>query len=258
MDEKVIAWDTSTRSGAIVAFTRTTQGPVIHCEWRLDLTHQQHSERLLWSIHETLEACRWKIEDVHVFAVGAGPGSFTGLRIGVTTAKTLAAFSLGEKKRLISFSSLLALSQPAAKVLSQIHPQTLLIASTDAAKNELFHLHGTSLEISQSARKIKRGVKTGNHSPEKLLKILEKKLLPRQKWATIGNGSNLYHQKLWDMLPAKRRIILDQPMFQSIQPSAIAVLVANILNEHPQDENSATLVPNYARLSEAERKMLEK
>mgnify|MGYP000324190565 CR=1 FL=1 len=49
-----------------------------------------HCERIVPLIEEMLEAASLKYEDLSAVAVSAGPGSFTGLRIGVNTAKTLA------------------------------------------------------------------------------------------------------------------------------------------------------------------------
>ena len=49
-----------------------------------------HSQTLMPMISSLLEACEVKISEVDAFAVSVGPGSFTGLRIGIATAKGLA------------------------------------------------------------------------------------------------------------------------------------------------------------------------
>src|SRR4051812_2069169 len=109
---KFLAWDTSSKSGAVVAFESRAGAYDVHLVAELVLNvDSTHSERLLWGIHQVLESARWKLEDVDVFGVGAGPGSFTGLRIGVTTARTL-AHSL--QKPVVGVSSLLALAHPVA------------------------------------------------------------------------------------------------------------------------------------------------
>jgi len=49
-----------------------------------------HSEKLIPLINQSLEACDLKVSDIDVFACINGPGSFTGLRIGISTANALA------------------------------------------------------------------------------------------------------------------------------------------------------------------------
>jgi tRNA threonylcarbamoyladenosine biosynthesis protein TsaB len=51
---------------------------------------RSHSEKLLISVDEVLNSAGIKIKDVQAIAVSAGPGSFTGLRIGMSAAKGLA------------------------------------------------------------------------------------------------------------------------------------------------------------------------
>ncbi|MCC7343489.1 MAG: tRNA (adenosine(37)-N6)-threonylcarbamoyltransferase complex dimerization subunit type 1 TsaB [Deltaproteobacteria bacterium] len=68
-----------------------------------------HSETLIASIQNALDALGWRLADLDLLAVSAGPGSFTGLRIGISTIKGLAR-ALG--KPVVGVSTLLALVRP--------------------------------------------------------------------------------------------------------------------------------------------------
>ena len=53
-------------------------------------TGNTHSQTLLPMIESALKCAEWEIDDLDLFAVSNGPGSFTGVRIGVATVKGLA------------------------------------------------------------------------------------------------------------------------------------------------------------------------
>lgn len=54
------------------------------------LNEKTHSEKLMPMIDEILCSCNFKISDVNLIAIDNGPGSFTGIRIGISTIKALA------------------------------------------------------------------------------------------------------------------------------------------------------------------------
>jgi tRNA threonylcarbamoyladenosine biosynthesis protein TsaB len=89
-----------------------------------------HSARLLRSIDGLLHAAGLEIKDIEGYAVAVGPGSFTGIRIGLSTVKAL-AFASG--KPVAPVSALEALA------LKLVHPQVRLIAPLiDAKKGEVY------------------------------------------------------------------------------------------------------------------------
>jgi tRNA threonylcarbamoyladenosine biosynthesis protein TsaB len=87
---RLLAVETSTLTGAVALL----EGDSVVGESRLSVA-VTHGERLLVAIDGLLRAARWRLADVQGLAVALGPGSFTGLRIGVSTVKGL-AFATGK------------------------------------------------------------------------------------------------------------------------------------------------------------------
>jgi tRNA threonylcarbamoyladenosine biosynthesis protein TsaB len=99
----VLAIDTSVSMGSAALFNdRGHQGEVLLNE------AQKHSEHLMDQIDFLLKNTRFTLSQIDGFAVTVGPGSFTGLRVGITTAKTL-AMACGKKILGINTLDLLAL-----------------------------------------------------------------------------------------------------------------------------------------------------
>ena len=88
-----------------------------------------HSERLMPHIAYLMETVDEKIEDIDYFAVTIGPGSFTGIRIGVATAN---AFAMAQGKRVIALSTLEALAH-------NFRQENLIIISTMYAQRDDYY-----------------------------------------------------------------------------------------------------------------------
>ncbi|MDQ5847288.1 MAG: tRNA (adenosine(37)-N6)-threonylcarbamoyltransferase complex dimerization subunit type 1 TsaB [Acidobacteriota bacterium] len=82
----ILSVETATRGGSIFL----ARG-VLQLAARVGDPNISHSNNLLTDINDTLEGAGLSLEDVEVFACASGPGSFTGLRIGIATVKALAA-----------------------------------------------------------------------------------------------------------------------------------------------------------------------
>ncbi len=83
--EQILAIDTSSASGSIAL----VQSGSVTAELTVG-NAGRHSEWLLPAIEEFMKDCGLDISEVDLFAASSGPGSFTGLRIGVSTLKGLA------------------------------------------------------------------------------------------------------------------------------------------------------------------------
>ena len=91
-----------------------------------------HGARLPAALTDLLVACGRRLPDVEGYAVGLGPGSFTGLRIGLATLKGLAYAS---RRPLVGVSSLAALALAAAPAAEA---GALLVPLLDARKGEVY------------------------------------------------------------------------------------------------------------------------
>ncbi|MFZ9595506.1 MAG: tRNA (adenosine(37)-N6)-threonylcarbamoyltransferase complex dimerization subunit type 1 TsaB [Bdellovibrionia bacterium] len=253
---KLLAWDTSSKTASLVAIEwgedpKITLGA--HEPFRLvaELTLNvdlNHSERLLWGVHQVLESARWKLHQVDYWGVGVGPGSFTGLRIGVTTARTLGHFL---KKPVVSFSSLSALARPVALHASGgSSSPVLIVAATDACKGELFALWGSAPEILQ-----------GSYSeevlpPSLLVGRLKKKLSAlgrNSKWMVVGEARTRYSE-VWEELPESKRL-LDRSFFSDQIQGRYAGLLSFEAVQAGRLLEGLQVSPVYLRASDAEVKL---
>jgi tRNA threonylcarbamoyladenosine biosynthesis protein TsaB len=120
----ILSLDTTTSAGS----TAVLRGDIILAE-QIGKPELTHGERLPEDLMRVLREASLRIEDVELFAVAAGPGSFTGLRVGIATAQGLA---MARARRVVPVSALEALGRAA------INPNAPIAAWMDAHRGEVF------------------------------------------------------------------------------------------------------------------------
>jgi tRNA threonylcarbamoyladenosine biosynthesis protein TsaB len=93
-----------------------------------------HAEKLITLINEALQRAQLRLADIDGVAVSVGPGSFTGLRIGLSVAKGL-VYVMG--KPLIAVPTLYALAKKAVDA-RVVHLPGFVLAALDARREEVF------------------------------------------------------------------------------------------------------------------------
>jgi tRNA threonylcarbamoyladenosine biosynthesis protein TsaB len=228
---KVLGMDTSTSCGSV----GLVEDKWVISDHLLDIPIT-HSERLLKTIDWILKESRLGISEIDGLAISLGPGSFTGLRIGVSTVKGL-AFSL--KKPIAGVSSLEVLA-------SQVSPTPYLLCPIlDARKGEVYtafyrYEGGTYPQPQSSIEAIEPG--------QLILRIKEPTLF-------FGNGVKTYGPFLKEKL--QQLALFPPPPFHIPHGSTVAKLGLERL-ERGETIDLATLIPLYIRPSEAEIKWREK
>ncbi|MBD3296066.1 MAG: tRNA (adenosine(37)-N6)-threonylcarbamoyltransferase complex dimerization subunit type 1 TsaB [Candidatus Omnitrophica bacterium] len=100
---KILAFDTSTKYLSIAL----ADDKGIAAEFHEDVGIR-HSEMLVPEISTLLSKTGWSVRDIDLLCPGLGPGSFTGLRIGVVTCKGIAAVTRCPVKGVVSFDAMLS------------------------------------------------------------------------------------------------------------------------------------------------------
>lgn len=194
-------------------------------------TGNTHSETLMPIIEKALEMSGKTARDMDILAVSAGPGSFTGVRIGVSTIKGM-AFALD--KPCIGVSSLKALG------LNMIGNYGIICCVMDARRNQvyngLFRVNGYEFERISDDRAI---------SIDELKAELD---TYDEKVFLVGDGSDMVNETI-----NGNNIILANPLQK--QQSGISVCMA-VVGEEPV--NSSMLMPVYLRLAQAQRERNER
>ena len=197
-----------------------------------------HSRTLLPMVDSVLNSCGECMEHVDVVAVAAGPGSFTGLRIGVATAKGLA---WPEDKDCAACSTLESMAWPLAHMKGKV-----IVCAMDARRsqvyNALFLATGEGLERLSEDRAISL-----TDLAEEVRKYDNEKIV-------VGDGAKLCYNTLSEMGLA----LTLAPEHLRMQSGWGVARAAEEMAKQGQLIKGEALNAVYHRLSQAERERMEK
>jgi tRNA threonylcarbamoyladenosine biosynthesis protein TsaB len=228
---KILGIDTSSSCGSIGLI----YGDSVIAEYVLDIP-TTHSERLLNSIEYVLEQAACSIGTLDGWAISLGPGSFTGLRIGVSTIKGLA---FATEKPVAGVPTLDSLA-------FNISPTPYLICPMlDARKGEVYasfyRFDGADTPVRISPYQA--------INPEDLVKKIEEKTI------FLGNGVTTYGNYLRNALPTLAAFV-PAPLNLSYGSTVAKLGLERI--QRNEVLNLSAFTPIYIRASEAEIRWKEK
>ena len=227
---KILAIETSAKS--VSAAVVENGVPLASAYQNMGLTH---SRTLMPLVDGMLSAAGLRVRDMDLLATANGPGSFTGLRIGVSALKGL-AWAL--EKPCCGVSTLAAMARNVA------HMDALVVCAMDARRNQVYN----ALFLAHD------GVLT-RQCPDRAIGLAELaeeiKNRPEPKFV-VGDGAGLcYNHLLEQDVPC--RMAPPQLMMQNAVGVALA---AEEMAAAGQVTTARDLVPVYLRLSQAERERL--
>lgn len=258
--------DTATRVGSVgLVRAPLDAAPGLHvaagrlaeaCEVCAEVTRDTglgHGTELLSLIDECLAAAGATLEDVGCVAVSVGPGSFTGLRVALATAKGL---TLVGDLPLVGVPTLAALASTVLAGWGRADEPALPIGTVlapclDARKGEVY---GATFVVrepvwSDSSPRLERTSDDGAFAPSAFLDVIVERAQHDAPVVLLGDGCTRYATEIAAPLGGRARVL---PL-ESRPPSGAVVARsgAAMLAERGPDDR-ASLVPRYARASEAE------
>lgn len=229
---RIFAVDTSAKS----ASAALVEDGIIKGEYFIN-TMLTHSETLMPMIDLLFKSVRISPSEVDYFAVNSGPGSFTGLRIGIAAVKGM-TFALN--KPCVSVSTLESMAY------NFDNTDALVCAVMDARCSQVYN---ALFEVKSG--KIKRLCDDRALRIDELADEL--KACGRQV-LLVGDGAKLCYSKMKDILPE----IYPAPENLMYQRASSTAFAAMNLIENGSTLTSAQLMPKYLRLPQAERELLAK
>ena len=230
---KILALETSAKA---VSCAVAADGAPIASAWQQ--TGLTHSRTLMPMVESMLQNSDLALSDMDAIAVAVGPGSFTGLRIGIAAAKGLA---WGAEKPCIAVSTLEAMATPLRHMEGHV-----ILCAMDARRQQIYN----ALFLAQS---------------DSLTRLAEDRAVALEEVAgelagetrpitIVGDGAALCHDFLSKAgIPCRLA-----PVHLRAQSAVGGGLAAEALAKEGKLLAAQDLAPVYLRLSQAERERLEK
>ena len=226
---RTLGVDTSSK----VATVAISEDDKLICEFFLN-NKMTHSQTIMPIIDECLKKSELSPADIDVFAVSTGPGSFTGLRIGVTTVKGLAH---GMDKPVVGVNTLEALAWNLPMCPYLISP--IMDARREQVYNAIYKFENGKLVEVVSPRAISVDDLLGEFSDR------------QEKVVFLGDGAPVFMDKIKEELDERA---IFAPYNVNMQ-RASGVCLAALSKE---TVHYSKLAPEYLRKSQAERELEER
>lgn len=234
MNMKILSLDASATSASVCVYDSMDNKIIGEFFINTKLTH---SQTLVPMIDALLNSTKLELSDIDYFAVNTGPGSFTGIRIGVSVVKGMA---MALNKPCVSVSTLESMA------FNFIDSEDIVVcACMDARRNQVYNALFNVID-----GKIERLCEDRAISVEDLfveLSTLDKTVI------LVGDGAQLcYSQK------GENNNIKLAGVSCRYQSASSVALCAEKSIQNNDVLNAASLMPTYLRPSQAERERLEK
>ena len=225
---RVLALDSS----GIVASVAVVEDDTLVAEYTVNYK-KTHSQTLLPMLDEIVKMTDLDLKTIDAIAVAKGPGSFTGLRIGIGAVKGLA---MGAQKPCIGISTLEALAQNLFGI------QGIICAVMDARCNQVY-----TASFTMKCGELSRVTADEACSIDTLQKGLRGYIEPI---TLVGDGAALCYEKLKKHIPAIQIAAPENRLQRAASVAACAYRRAG------EAIDAAALTPLYLRLPQAERERL--
>lgn len=224
-------------SSGLVASVALVSDGIMTAEYTTNFK-KTHSQTLLPMIDQIVSMTGTDLKEIDAIAVAGGPGSFTGLRIGSSTAKGIA---LALSKPIISVPTLEGLAY------NLYGAKGLVCPIMDARRNQvytgLYRFAGEDFQVVSGQKAVSIG---------ELIEELNEKTEP--VWF-LGDGVPVYHERIADNMKTEYRFA---PPHLKMQRAGAICARAEYLCKEGKIESAAEHKPDYLRLSQAERERKEK
>ncbi|UYL10655.1 tRNA (adenosine(37)-N6)-threonylcarbamoyltransferase complex dimerization subunit type 1 TsaB [Bdellovibrio sp. SKB1291214] len=221
---KVLAMETSTLLGGVAVIQ---DGKVVAEE--SSQRQKSHTEIISPFVENTLKAAGLKLEDIDVFAVGQGPGSFTGIRVAANAGKT---YAYSFNKPMVTIDSLTLLAEQAREskrpvlAIMNAYKNMVYLGLFDCSGDEPIYLKGpAAIPVRELSQHIDMDV------------------------TVVGDGWETYHEYFPENLKSK----MHRDSNFSDEPHARTLgLMAEKHAQRGQTLDWKSFIPLYIRASEAE------
>ena len=228
----ILAFETTAKAGSVALLEN---GKLLAENYQN--TGLTHSQTLMVMAEDMLNAAGKTVADVTAVAVAEGPGSFTGVRIGVAAAKGLA---WGGQIPCYGVSTLESMALTLGAYQGYVCP--VMDARRSQVYNALFYVNNGVMERYSEDRAISLA-QLGEE-----LEHLDGPIF------LVGDGADLTHKTLHGTV---EELILP-PEHRKHQRAVGVGLIAARMADNGEAPSGGALTPNYLRLSQAEREKLER
>jgi tRNA threonylcarbamoyladenosine biosynthesis protein TsaB len=231
----VLGIDTSTAASAACVLRADGEVFEVAPDPRMLTAPPAHAQELLPAVADAMRCAGLDFADLEAIAVGVGPGSFTGLRIGVATARALASATDLPLKPVSSLAALaagIAEEHPGSASAAGAAPSPALLPIIDAKRGEVFAtLYGSSGELACGPLA---------ERPERVAELVrERGLAP----LAAGDGSIRFRGVLE---AAGIRVAPDESGSHVVRAMHVCRLAAGLRGRPPQ-----AVLPDYLRAPDA-------